>query len=105
MENKAHLKIQLAALALAFTAAVPSLHADLTLPTTDVSDGALNITNSGTTVIDLTNAVTVNNWTNSSTGTNVGNGVYDPNQWAVVFKYSSVYVASNATVAFINHLT
>lgn len=98
------IKTKLAALALALTTAVPSLHAQqLTLPTTDVSDGALNITVS--TTIDLSRAVTVNNWTNSNTGTNVGNGVYDPAQWAVVFKYSSVYIASNATVTFINNQT
>jgi len=96
-------QIKLAALALAITALAPSLHAQLTLPTTDVSDGALNVT--GITNIDLRNAVTVSSWTNSNTGTNVGNGVYDPAQWAVVFKYSSVNIASNGTVNFINNIT
>ena len=104
MENKPRLKTQLAALALAFTAIVPSLHAQLTLPTTDVSDGALNITNSGVTSIDLTLATYGISWTNNNAG-NAGHGVYDPAQWAVVFKYSSVYIASNATVTFINNQT
>ena len=95
------IKINLAVLALAVTTVVPSLHAQLTLPTTDVSDGALNITVS--TNIDLSQAATVSNWTNTSPIP--GKGVYDPAQWAVVFKYSSVFIASNATVNFINHQT
>lgn len=32
-----------------------------------------------------------------------GSGVYDANQWAVVFKYSSVDIAAGATVTFKNH--
>ena len=32
-----------------------------------------------------------------------GRGIYDPNKWAVVFKYSSVNVGSGKTVSFINH--
>jgi hypothetical protein len=98
---KIQVKTKLAALVLAFMAVMPVVHADLTLPTTDVSDGVLNITVS--TNIDLSKAVTVSAWTN--TNLNPGSGVYDPVQWAVVFKYSSVYIASNATVSFINHQT
>ena len=100
---KAQNKIKLAALALAVTTFAPALHAQLTLPTTDVSDGALNVT--GVTNIDLRNAITVSSWTNSNAATNAGNGVYDPAQWAVVFKYSSVNIASNGTVNFINNIT
>ena len=32
-----------------------------------------------------------------------GNGVYDPDQWAVVFKYSSVSIPAGLTVTFSNH--
>ncbi|MFH0729309.1 MAG: hypothetical protein V2B19_23575 [Pseudomonadota bacterium] len=32
-----------------------------------------------------------------------GNGVYDPDKWAVVFKYSSVNIPSGVTVTFKNH--
>jgi len=96
------IKTKLAALTLAFTAAFSSLHAQqLILPTTDVSDGVLNITVS--TNIDLSKAVTVSSWTNASPSP--GLGVYDATQWAVVFKYSSVNIASNVTVNFINNQT
>lgn len=103
MENNMHLKTKLAALALALTTIVPSLHAQLTLPTTDVSDGALNVASGTTTNIDLSQAATVSNWTNTSPV--AGKGVYDPVQWAVVFKYSAINIGSNATVNFINHPT
>ena len=72
-----------------------SSDAQLNIPS-DGSDGALNITTN--TVIDLSQAVT-GNWTNSGTGT----GVYDPTQWAVIFKYSSVNIASGVTLSFKNH--
>lgn len=32
-----------------------------------------------------------------------GHGLYDPNQWAVVFRYSSVNIRSGKTVTFLNH--
>jgi hypothetical protein len=32
-----------------------------------------------------------------------GNGTYDPQQWAIVFKYSDVQVNSDATLTFKNH--
>ena len=63
------------------------------------TDGVLNIT--ANTQIDLSQAVTgVYDQDNTA---NAGKGVYDPTQWAVVFKYSSVTVAAGATVTFINH--
>ena len=94
------MKTKLAALALAFTAVAPSLHAQLTVPYANGSDGALVITNN--TVIDLSQAVT-GVWTNTSGSP--GNGIYDPTQWAVVFKYSSVNIAVNTTLTFTNHPT
>lgn len=79
--------------------ATPAL-AQLNVPS-DGSDGALNITTN--TVIDLSKA-SYAAW-NQNNSTNAGNGVYDGNKWAVVFKYSSVTIASNATVTFLNHPT
>lgn len=87
--------------AISLAAYAPSLFAQLPIPS-DGSDGALNIISN--TVIDLGQAVP-GVWNNSNTGTNIGKGIYDPNKWAVVFKYSSVSIASNATVTFKNHLT
>lgn len=79
----------------------------LTVPS-DGSDGALNIT--GDTVIDLSQAVT-GSWTNNNAA-NAGKGIYDPEKWAIVFKYSSVNIPAqfftNGTlignkITFINH--
>jgi hypothetical protein len=88
-------------LAAVITAIASSSFAQLAIPS-DGSDGALNLT-SGTNLIDLRLAVT-GNWTNSNSA-NAGKGIYDPTQWAVVFKYSSVNIASNAYVIFTNHPT
>ncbi len=85
-------------LAILLLAAAPS-PAQLVIPGADGSDGALNITTN--TVIDLSQALTTN-WNADNTG-NAGGGVYDSNQWAVVYKYSSVNVAAGATVTFNNH--
>lgn len=64
----------------------------------DGSDGAFAPT-AATTTIDLGLAAT-GNW---ETTPGNGNGVYDPEKWAVVFKYVSVNIASGKTVTFINH--
>lgn len=77
----------------------PSAFGQLNVPS-DGSDGALNITND--TVIDLSLATTNHVWGDNN-ATNAGNGVYDPVKWAVVFKYSSINIAADATVTFLNH--
>ncbi|MCW5933778.1 MAG: hypothetical protein KIT45_05660 [Fimbriimonadia bacterium] len=69
-------------------------HAQLNVPS-DGSDGALNATSN--TTIDLRLATT-GAWNTPGNG----NGVYDPDRWAVVFKYSSVTLTA-ATLNFINH--
>lgn len=69
-------------------------HAQLNVPS-DGSDGALNVTSN--TTIDLRLATT-GAWNTPGNG----NGVYDPDRWAVVFKYSSVTLTA-ATLNFINH--
>ena len=79
----------LIAMALLLLSAIPG-HAAITIPGADGSDGALNITDD--TIIDLSQAVT-GVW-NANNTANAGKGIYDPAKWAVVFKYSSVTVAS-----------
>ena len=92
-------RLKMAALAMSIAAFAPSLFAQLTIPS-DGSDGVLNIT-SGTNIIDLSRAVT-GTWS-ANNSANAGKGIYDSNQWAVVFKYSSVTIASGAVVTFTNH--
>lgn len=89
-------------------ASLQHVRADLTIPS-DGSDGALNITQD--TVIDLSKAVT-GKW-DQNNAANAGHGVYDPEKWAVVFKYSSVNIAAETagvpsqlvgrTLRFTNH--
>src|SRR3954454_8739311 len=86
--------------AISIAALAPRSHAQLAIPS-DGSDGALNITSN--TVIDLSQAVT-GVWSNNNSA-NAGKGIYDPAKWAVVFKYSTVNIASNATLTFTNHST
>jgi hypothetical protein len=83
--------------AAALVAAACPLHAQLTIPS-DGSDGAFN---PATNIeIDLSQAVT-GTWNTPSS--NPGKGIYDPNKWAIVFKYSSVNVPAGVTVTFKNH--
>lgn len=75
--------------------------AEIDIGTLDASDGVLDAadwTSGNTLTIDLGAAVT-GSWGQAS----AGNGVYDPNKWAVVFKYSSVTVPSGKTLTFKNH--
>jgi hypothetical protein len=82
-------------LTLAAVIMISSACAQLSVPS-DGSDGALNITSN--TVIDLSKALT-KTWSDPSSG----NGIYDSNQWAVVFKYGSVNITTGAMVTFTNH--
>lgn len=91
-------KLALAALS-AVLLNLSASHGAIVIPGADGSDGVLNITNN--TVIDLSQAVT-GNW-DANNSANAGKGVYDPNKWAVVFKYSNVTISSGATVTFANH--
>src|SRR5438128_1659826 len=75
LNTKLEMKTKLAALALAFTTLTPALHAQLTVPYANGSDGALVITTD--TAIDLSQAVT-GVWTNTSGSP--GKGIYDPTQ-------------------------
>ena len=82
MNNTLNIKTKLAAFALAFAAVTPGVQAQLNIPYADGSDGTLNVT-SGTNTIDLSQAIN-GGWTNTSGS--LGKGIYDPTQWAVVFK-------------------
>jgi hypothetical protein len=70
--------------------------AQFTVPS-DGSDGVLNVT-TGDVEIDLSLAAT-GSWDTYSNG----NGIYDPEQWIVVFKYQSINIAPGRTVRFKNH--
>jgi len=71
----------------------------ITVPGADGTDGALSV--SSNTVIDLSQAVE-GLWSDDNTAA-AGDGIYDSNKWAVVFKYSSVTIDSGATLSFANH--
>lgn len=72
----------------------------ITVPGATGADGPLSVTVN--TVIDLSLAPTAA-W--DAAPTSPGRGVYDPAKWAVVYKYSSVNVASGATLTFKNNLS
>lgn len=81
-----------------------SSRAAIVVPGADGSDGALVITED--TVIDLSQAVLGDGaavkW-DTNNAANEGKGIYDPEKWAVVFKYSSVTVGAGVTLSFKNH--
>jgi len=64
----------------------------------DGSDGAFSL--QADTVIDLSLASTAS-WDTPSPDS--GKGVYDADQWAVVFKYTTINVPAGVTVTFQNH--
>lgn len=72
--------------------------AQIVVPGADGSDGAF--TPASSIQVDLSLAGT-GAWDEPSP--TPGFGVYDPDVWAVVFKYSEVNVAAGATVTFKNH--
>lgn len=80
------------ALALSLSAAA---YGQLTIPS-DGSDGAFSPSANLTVDLSLAPAAA---WDQPGTGT----GVYDPVQWAVVFKYTEVNIPSGVTVRFANH--
>jgi hypothetical protein len=100
MRRKCLAGFALPALVVAFVLGIPQRGAaDIVVPGADGSDGAFNPTDPNT-VIDLSLAPT-GTW--NGTNQNPGHGVYDPDKWAVVFRYSSVNIPSNVTVTFKNH--
>lgn len=86
---------------LAIILSAGSAYAALTLPLSDEangSDGDLSVAQYETRTIDLSKAVT-GSWDQVGDG----NGVYDPEKWAVVFKYNSVNIKGGGAVYFKNH--
>lgn len=81
----------------AFLGGILAAHAQLTIPS-DGSDGAF--APAANVEIDLGLATTAL-WNTPGSG----NGVYDAEKWAVVFKYSSVNIPAGVTVTFKNHPT
>lgn len=74
--------------------------AQLNIPS-DGSDGAFSYTNLyDPYTFDLSQAVTAN-W--DAPSPNPGKGVYDPNLWAVVYKFSSMNVVTNNSIRFTPH--
>lgn len=87
-----HTTLLFAALALPATA-------QLNIPS-DGSDGAFAPT--ADIEIDLGQAIT-GTWSDDNAGSDIGKGIYDPAQWAVVFEYSSINIPAGVTVTFKNH--
>lgn len=80
------------------------LAADITVPGADGSDGKLSVDNT-TLEIDLSKAKD-GNWDAAGgdiDGDGLGDGVYDAQKWAVIFKYESVELKRNAVVRFKPH--
>ncbi len=67
----------------------------------DGTDGILDLNCCGSTTIDLSQAIT-GNWDDPVAAENMGKGIYDPDVFAVVFKYESVDI-DRRTVNFIGH--
>jgi hypothetical protein len=104
-EQRTHLSMKLSLLSASLLSLAPALllptQAAIVVPGANGSDGALNITQD--TVIDLSKATT-GTWDDNNSA-NAGNGVYDPEKWAVVFKYTSVNVLAGKKLTFKNHAT
>lgn len=81
--------------------AAASGYGQVTIPGADGSDGVLDVT--AQTTIDLGLAASGPGIYWDTPSPVAGQGVYDPEMWAVVFKYSSVNIASGKTLKFTNH--
>lgn len=77
-------------------------HAELTIPgisgVAGVAGSDGNFAPTADVTLDLSLAKTAA-WDAASSG----NGVYDPNKWAVVYKFNSVNIPAGKTVSFKNH--
>lgn len=78
---------------------IPVGHAQITIPSNG-SDGPFSPVTD--IEVDLTRAIP-GTWSDDNTGANIGKGIYDKDQWAVVFEYSSVTIPEGVTVSFKNH--
>lgn len=83
---------------------VASTDAQIVVPGASGADGAFT-RNSGNIQIDLSKAVT-GPWDQGGGDVDAdgtGDGVYDPDQWAVVFKFTSVTIGNNVNLTFKHH--
>lgn len=95
--------MKVTSIAILFFVSAAMLRGDIVVPGADGSDGDL-IVNTNLT-IDLGKAKT-GNWNDAGgdrDNDGLGDGVYDPEKWAVVFKWSKVEIKSGVTVTFKNH--
>jgi len=92
-------KISIVPAALALLCAA-STAAALTVPGADGSDGAFSPVANVEVDLGLADASA---WDAPNPGGNAGQGVYDENQWAVVFRYTSVNIPAGVKVTFKNH--
>ena len=97
-------KLPLLLLTAAWLTFATTARAQLNIPGADGSDGVLETPPRSAklteVLVDLSLAVT-GKWDQPST--DPGKGVYDPDKWAVVFKYSSVNIRTNTIIKFKNH--
>lgn len=78
-----------------------SIGQTITVPGATDADEQLNVT--ADRVIPLADAATIS-FSEFQSGIDPGNtGVYIPEKWAVVFRYSSVNIAATRTLSFTNH--
>ena len=76
-----------------------AIHGQITIPS-DGSDGPFS---PATDIeVDLTQAIP-GVWSDDNAGADIGKGIYDKDQWAIVFEYSSVNIPEDVTVTFKNH--
>ena len=95
--------MRVTAIAIFLFVSAAALRGDIVVPGADGSDGDL-IVNTNLT-IDLGKAKT-GKWDDAGgdhDNDGLGDGVYDPEKWAVVFKWSKVEIKSGVTVTFKNH--
>ena len=94
-------QIVIVGIALAFLAV--SAGAAIVLPTDGAgSDGAFTPSNSMAAHLDLGQALT-GDW--STTNGDNRRGVYDPEQWAVIFRFTEVNIPEGVEVTFTNNIT
>lgn len=86
-----------AGLLLAVASCITTAQAQIVIPANNLgTDGVFNPTSNITIPLG---AATTGNWEDAGNG----NGIYDAEKWAVVYKFSSVNIPSGVTVRFANH--
>lgn len=89
-----------AAVWLITTLGIAAAQAQVIIPGADGSDGPFNPTSNIEVRLDWAPNGT---WDGPNPNPGEGLGVYDPEKWAIVFRYSEVNIPSGVTVSFFNH--